>query len=238
MMGRRLCVLIGAWIAVHCTLSNAVAQERPFSIHGKLNFTTGSQLFPKPNSSDAGERAQFFPIEDFFGFGLEVRYRIPETNLALGISADYIRATAAQSIAVASARAIPVEDGYRVIPVELTGYFLIPISGPEFSIYMGGGGGAYFGRRIYRYANVEAEPINQGHGFGIHVLGGVGYHFMGRLSVSAEMKFRDLQFESSNAFRISEVVHDNTVIRLPTAPFTSRVHTDGVVFQISTAISF
>lgn len=238
MTGRRLCILIGTWAVVVCASAAVVAQDMPWSIHAKGNFTTGSQLFPKPNSSDPGERAQYFPIEEFFGVGFEVRYQIPATDLAIGVSTDYIRATTTQSVTVTSARPIPVEDGYRVIPVELTGYFLIPVSGPEISVYMGGGAGAYFGRRIYRYAGVEADPVDQGHGFGIHVLGGVAYRFAGRFSVSAEMKFRDLQFESSNAFRVSEVVHDNTVIHLPRTPFTSRVHTDGVIFQIGASISF
>jgi hypothetical protein len=213
-------------------------QEKTFSVVLKGNFTTGSQLFPNPNSRDAFERNQFFPIEDFFGFGAELKYHIPETNIALGLSADYIRTTTLRTILRSPTVLIPEEDGYRVIPVELTGYFHIPVAGPTFGVYMGGGGGAYFGRRIYRFANVEAASVNEGHGFGIHVLGGLTYHFTERFSVEAEMKFRDLQFESSNAFSVSRIAYRTTLITVSTEPFESRVHTDGVLFQVGAAVSF
>jgi hypothetical protein len=190
----------------------ARGQEKMFSVVVKGNFTTGSQLFPNPNSGDVFERSRFLPIEDFFGFGVELKYHIPETNIALGVSADYIRPTTLRT----SFSRVDTVHGYRVLPVELTGYFHIPVAGPTFGVYMGGGGGAYFGRRIHRIADVEAEPVDEGHGFGIHVLGGLTYHFTEWFSLNAEMKFRDLQFESSNV----------------------RVHTDGIIFQVGAAVSF
>lgn len=216
----------------------ARGQEKMFSVVVKGNFTTGSQLFPNPNSGDALERNQFFPIEDFFGFGVELKYHIPETNIALGLSADYIRTTTLRLIFRSPTVAVPEEDGYRVLPVELTGYFHIPVAGPTFGIYMGGGGGAYFGRRIYRIADVEADPVDEGHGFGIHVLGGLSYHFTEWFSLNAEMKFRDLQFESSNAFSVSRIPYRGTFINVSTEPFESRVHTDGILFQVGAAVSF
>jgi hypothetical protein len=213
------------------------AEDRSFSVVPKGNFTTGSQLFPFPNSSNPFDRASFIAIEDFFGVGLEVKYQIPETNIALGISADYIRTTTSFTKRPSLSLTIPVEDGYRVIPVEFTAYFLIPVSGPTWGVYMGGGMGAYFGNRIYRYANVEARSTDIGHGFGIHVLGGVSYRITEWFSVNAEMKFRDLQFRTSNAFAASETVFQNRVITL-SQPGESRVHTDGMIFQIGTAFSF
>jgi len=214
----------------------AVAQERLWSVAVKGNFTTGSQLFPKSNSSSSVERASYFPIQGIPGFGVEIQYRIPESSLALGFSADYIRGTVTQQIR--GAVAVPVEDGYRVIPVEFTGYFLIPLSGPTFGVYMGGGGGVYFGRRVYRIAGVEALPIDQGHGFGIHVLGGVSYRLNEWFSLNGEMKFRDVQFESVNAFNVSQVVYEGRVVSLNRELQHSRIHTDGMVFQLGAAFSF
>ncbi|MBI4536117.1 MAG: hypothetical protein HY708_07550 [Ignavibacteriae bacterium] len=236
MMGRAGAVvasvlLTGGFATLH-------AQERPFTIAFKGNVTTGSQLFPNPNSADPLERAQFFPLTGIFGYSVEARYQIPETDIAIGLSADYVRTTEPQSIRLSSTRSVPVEDGYRVIPVEVTAYFILPISGPTFGIFMGGGGGAYFGRRIYKIGGVEAVPIDQGHGFGIHVLGGLSYRISELVSIIGEMKFRDLQFEASNAFSTPTVTFENTVINVSQEPFTSRIHTDGIVFQLGAAISF
>lgn len=216
--------------------TGALGQERLFTVGFKGSFTTGSQLFPTPKSSDAVDRSAFFPIEDVFGLGAEVRYTIPQTQLAVGISVDYIRATIQQQIIVGSSR-IPVEDGYRVIPIEFTGYFYIPVSGPTFGVYMGGGGGVYLGRRIYRIGGVDSVPIDQGHGFGIHVLGGVLYRLTERFALEAEMKFRDVQFDAVNAFSASEIVYGSTIVNVGREPIPSRIHTDGVVFQLGVAFS-
>ncbi len=216
----------------------ARAEDKPFSIAVKGSLTTTSQLFPNPNSPDEVQRAQFFSLKDIWGIGVEVRYRFPETDLALAISADYLRTTQGSAIRLSGNRHIPVEDGYRVVPVELTGYFLIPISGETIGVYMGGGGGAYFGRRIYRIGNVEASSIDQGVGFGIHVMSGVSYRFNDMMSVVAEMKFRDLQFNSTNQFSSPTIHYGSTVVPVNTQPFESRVHTDGIVFQLGIVLAF
>ncbi len=214
------------------------AEGRYFSIAVKGSLTTTSQLFPNPNSPDEVQRAQFISLKDIWGIGVEVRYRFPETDLALALSADYLRTTQRSSIRLSGNRTIPVDDGYRVIPVELTGYFLIPLSGETIGVYMGGGGGAYFGRRVYRIGSVEAPSTNHGVGFGIHVLSGVSYRFTDMISAVAEMKFRDLQFTSVNQFSSSTIRYGSTVVPVSTLPFESRVHTDGIVFQLGIVIAF
>ena len=235
-MGRRVFVIASSLMLLLGLPSIAPAQEHPFSFSIKGNLTTGSQLFPNPDSPDDFQRAEYFSIEDFFGYGMELKYQIPETNLAIGFSTDYIRTATFQSIVRESV--IPVKDGYRVIPIELTGYFIIPVSGPTLGIYMGGGGGAYFGRRIYQIAGAEAQTTDQGHGFGIHVLGGISYRFTEWFSLCGEMKFRDLQFKTSNQFSQKQVLYHGSVVSLPQDPFAARVHTDGVIFQLGASVSF
>ncbi|MBI5470914.1 MAG: hypothetical protein HY961_01070 [Ignavibacteriae bacterium] len=212
------------------------AEEKRFALVLKGSLTTGSQLFPKPTSASEIERAQFFSMKDILGYGAELRYRFPESNLAVGISADYIRATEARSFRVSGVE-IPIDDGYRVIPIELTGYFLIPISGETFGVYIGGGAGMYLGRRIYRVADVEAPSTDQGRGFGIHVLSGLSYRFTEMFSLTAELKFRDLQFNSVNHFSSTQIRYRSTVINL-SDPGESRVHTDGMIIQLGAVIEF
>lgn len=206
------------------------ADAKQFSLIFKGSLTTLSQLFENPNSPDEFQRSQFFSIKDTWGYGVELRYRFPETDLAIALSADYLRATQSKG------NNPPKEDGYRVIPVELTGYFVIPFSGETIGVYIGGGGGAYFGRRIYRIADTEAPAIDQGAGYGIHVLSGISYRFTEILSLNAEMKFRDLQFNSVNKFQKSRALSGSTFVDLPAGALESRVHTNGVIFQLGVVV--
>ncbi len=230
-------ILIVLAVGVVLSVTSAFSQESSFSISFKGSLTTGSQLFPNPNSPDEARRAQFFSLENIWGYGVEVRYRFPESDLAIALSTDYLRKTTGSSIRTATS-VVPVTDGYRVIPLELTGYFLIPISGETFTIFMGGGVGTYIGRRIYRVGDVEAQTVDQGSGFGIHVLSGVGYRVYGPFSIVAEMKFRDLQFNSVNRFQSAQVQYGGTFVNVGTQPFESRVHTDGVIFQLGAMIEW
>lgn len=232
-MGRASCGLI---VALMLMVADAPAQETSWSIGINANFTTGSQLFPNANAGSAMERARYFPIEDIPGIGLDLRYRFPETYLSLGLSADYISASVKGRLA--GSVSAPVEDGYRVIPVELTGYFLIPLSGSTFGIYMGGGGGIYFGRRTFSIAGVEAVPLGNARGYGIHVLGGVRYRLTEWFSLNGEMKFRDVQFQAVNAFQVSYITYEGSAITVGRDPIKSRVHTDGMVFQVGAAFTF
>lgn len=218
---------------VFASLSQSRAAEgKNFSVSLKGSLTTGSQLFPNPNSSNDSLRAAFFSLKDIWGYGIEVRYRFPETDLAIALSVDYLRTTQSRL-----RDKIPEDDGYRVIPVELTGYFTIPLSGETIGVYMGGGAGAYFGRRIHRFANADAPSIDQGVGFGIHVLSGLSYRFNEFFSLNAEMKFRDLQFNSVNQFSTPKLQYGPTLVDAPTTkPFESRVHTDGIIFQLGVVL--
>lgn len=236
-MAARTISLLWLCAVCACGSQHLRAEERLFSIGFKGNFTTGSQLFPHPDATDQFQRSEYLSIEDFFGAGIEVKYFFPETNLAIGLSADYIRTTTSYTKPLSTTERLPVEDGYRVIPIEITGYFQIPVSGPTFGVYMGGGAGAYFGRRIYREGNTDAPPVDEGHGFGIHVLGGLSYQFTEWFGLNAEMKFRDLQFEASNRFQSSQIIYNGRLIPV-SGPGAARVHTDGIVFQIGTVIRF
>jgi hypothetical protein len=230
------------WLVLPCallTLAAAASQagDKGLSILLKGNMTTSSQLFLNPDAADIVAQTQSLALTDFFGVGAEVKYRIPETSVAVGISADYIRARVTSSISAFPRRSIPTEDGYTVIPVEVTGYFIIPFSGEKFGVYMGGGSGMYFGYRTYRLGDTEAPVVSTKPGFGIHVLGGVSFRFWGPLEAVFEMKFRDLQFESENAFPASPVRYNGTVVNVSTKPFKSRTQTDGIVFQLALSFS-
>ncbi len=207
-------------------------EEKSFMLILKGSLTTSSQIYTNPDAPDPIDRSQYTPLKDSFGYGLELNYRIPETNIAVSLSADYIDATTSASIL----RIVPVTDGYTVIPVELTGYFIIPLSGPTFGIFMGGGAGLYFGERHYQIGGVDAPAVSRTPGFGIHVLGGISYRFNEWFSLVGEMKFRDVQFSSRNSFGVSDIVYQGVLVH-PAPPGDANIHTDGVIFQLGAAFN-
>jgi hypothetical protein len=212
-------------------------QDGGISIILKGNYTTSSEIFPNPNASDAFSRSQSFLVEGTFGYGVEVKYRIPQSLVAIGASVEYLRASLDRNVGVAFRQGLEVQDGYRVLPIELTGYFIIPFSTRTVQVFIGGGAGMYIGHRTLTMAGVEAATVDSEPGYGIHVVAGLSYGLNDWFSVTGEMKFRDLQFTSTNVFPVPRINYGGAVLSVNTDPFESKIHTDGVVFQIGAAFT-
>jgi opacity protein-like surface antigen len=212
--------------------------ENSISVIAKGHLTTGSHLFPTPNSPDPFARARTVEFTSFFGLGLEVKYRFPGSNVSIGLSTDYIKCTEARSIMASGRVTVPTENGFEVFPVEVTGYFNIPVTGGRFAVFIGGGVGMYFGSRDSSLAGVSAKSSSGKPGYGIHVLGGISFQFTPFFSLSAEMKFRDAQFETTNTFEQDRITYHDLVVPVSRTPFVSSVHVDGMVLQLGVAVSF
>jgi hypothetical protein len=214
-----------------------VGQDQEFTLVLRGTYTTEGQIYPNPTSTDPFSRSLSYFIDEGFGAGAELIYRFGGTNLAFGVSVEVVTGLTERTMPVSGGRGIPVEDGYRAIPLEITGYFIIPASGRYFRIYMGGGGGTYIGRRIYRLAGAEAPAVATQPGYGIHAIAGAAYRFTEWFSVHGELKFRDLQFESTNRFTVSQIRYEGIVINVPDRAFESSVHVDGMTFQLGIAFT-
>jgi len=195
------------------------------SLFGTL--TTSSKLFPNRNAVDDFTRGAYSPIDAVFSIGADVRGDIPALGLRVGVSSEYISSSVAGSVPN-SGGTIPIEDGYRAVPVELSGYFRIPVGGESVDFYMGGGGGLYFGARRYVYAGVEPETISNPVNFGIHVLSGVEFLLSGRVGLRTELKFRNVQLETSQRFTRPSTVFNDTTVPLPQETLNSRIQIDGM----------
>jgi hypothetical protein len=237
-----------AWIGLLLlgTAGQTQAQEDPVrdrlvSVILKGNFTTGSQITPNPATADplllAQPDAGKFTLDSYFGYGIELRYRFRETNVAIGLSSDYIQTSTDRPFVPINGSAIPAHDALTMIPVELTGYFILPASTRVFGVFMGGGVGAYFGSHTFSVGNTTANAVSMKPGFGIHVLGGVSFRFNDWFSLMAEMKFRDLQFESVNAFSGKRIRYNGMLVTIP-QQLDESIHADGMVLQLGAAINF
>ena len=83
-------VVITGFLAVSPVVS--FAGDGPFTVFVRGNVTTSSLLYIHPDSHDPVTRGESVEFTSFFGTGAELRYRLPESNVAIGLSADYIRA--------------------------------------------------------------------------------------------------------------------------------------------------
>ena len=230
--------LLLTMVVCSCPFVYGTAQERAFSVVLKGTLSTLGHLYPDANATDPIVRSRSTSFTDFFGYGAEVRYRIPGSMLSVGLAADRIVSSQVQDVRVGAGRTVPEEDGYWIIPVEVTGYFHIPITDGAFGVFMGGGAGVYFGERQYAYAGATAPTTVVRPGYGIHVLGGVDYRFTEAFALSVELKFRDAQFTATNAFTTPSVRYGATQVTLPARPLESRIHSDGMVIQLGAAYSF
>lgn len=216
---------------------SAQSQETAYSVSVNGNFTISSRLFYNIDARDEFSRGQYISLEDIFGFGMDVRRTIDDTRIVIGISAEYLSTHEANSVRYANTR-IPIEDGYWTVPVELSSYFIIPFSSDVARLYIGGGLGVYFGERQYAVAEERADIVDSQMGIGIHVVTGFEYSLSRWLALKSEIKFRDLQFESTHAFSKSSTVYNGVIVPLQQEPSRSRVNVDGMLIDAGVVIRF
>lgn len=208
-----------------------------FSVAAFGAVTTASKLFANPNARDEILRGTYTPIDPVFGAGVDARIDVAALGLRFGLGAEYLAGTVSSS-APNTSPGIPVEDGYTAIPVELTAYFSIPVGGENVDFYLGGGMGAYLGERKYSYAGVDAETIDRNVQAGIHVLTGVEIAVAGAVALRSEIKFRNIQIETTQQFPAPSTVYEGVTVPLPREPFTSRVQVDGMNLTIGVVVRF
>lgn len=232
------CIRIAAFSLLVLVLNVSRAQERTNSVELFGTFIGSSKLFHHPEDSDELVRSQFLPLNDIFSAGVDVRHIIEDLRIQVGVSVEYISKTDVISIPLSSSGSVPVRDGFTAIPVELSGYFFIPLGDEKLRFYMGGGGGAYFGTRRYTFAGAEAVPVERNIGYGIHVLSGAQYALGEAVSLRSELKFRDVQFETTNRFEQLSATYLGRTILLDQTPLRSRINIDGMTLTLGLVFRF
>jgi opacity protein-like surface antigen len=233
---RQYCAVI--ILAFLLPVSCAFSQEQLYSVSFFGSYTTSSKLYYDPNDPNDILRAQNLPIERILGYGFDIRRSFEESGIQIGLSVERIAKTEIIYQPIDASSVIPVYDGYVAIPVELTGYFIIPFSNETAQMYMGGGGGAYWGVRQYEMGGVTARVVERSTGFGIHVLSGFQYNFCSTIAIRCEVKFRDVQFKSTNQFNSSIGLSGARTVTLSSQPFDSRISIDGMGLAIGLAYRF
>ncbi|HSR17808.1 MAG TPA: hypothetical protein VLM39_06915 [Ignavibacteriaceae bacterium] len=212
-----------------------------FSIGLSAVYTTSAKVYLNPNSSDLILRNNSFPLEDIFNPGLDFRYRLTDP-LILGFNIEYIKKTELGKNLTVLSRGntlqITVEDGFRLIPLELSLYYQLPFSTEFFKFLIGGGAGYYFGDQVRKFGDIEVKNVSRKTAFGIHVIISMDYLVLHNFSLRTEMKFRDPQFTVKSAYTKNETVYNGREINLPQSSFDSKINLDGVTFILGAAFHF
>ena len=212
-----------------------------FSFGVNTLFTTTSKVFLFPNSSDEILRNTSNHIDNIFDYGVEFRYRFSE-DIILGLNVEYMRATQTGTNITGfignSTVALNAEDGFEVIPVELSVYYVLPFSTDNFKFLMGGGGAVYFGNHIRKVGTVEVNNFSRDFAYGVHVSISMQYLVRPHISIQAGLKFRDPDFRVTSQYTSKSVSIGGRIITFPQSKFDSRINVDGVTFMLGLYYDF
>ena len=214
---------------------------KDFSLGAYGFYTTSASIFLNPNASDIVLRNSSFDIEDIFNPGVDIRFRVSEP-LILGLSVEYMNITEkVPNLNVflgGSIVTIDVEDGFKLIPIEFTAYYLLPFSTVGFKFLMGGGLGYYNGEFIRKIGDADLTSVQEENAIGIHVSVSMDYLPINNVAVRFQMKFRDPQFTVTSQYNQTEVEYQGHIIILPEESFDTKINVDGITFMLGAAFQF
>lgn len=210
---------------------------RPISLSVNAVYTTTAKMYLNPNSSDIVLRNNYFLLEDIISPAVDIRYRLTEP-LIIGLNVEYMNKTDFGSRLRVDIGVVEIEEGFNLIPIELSLYYILPFSTEKFKFLMGGGGGYYIGEHIRKFGDAEIESIEKQKAYGIHVSISMEYLLKENIGIRTEMKFRDPQFNLTNKYSGREVNYKGETVNLLQDQFDSKVNVDGVTFVLGLTFNF
>lgn len=235
---KKLNLLFIIILSIPLNEANAQHGDTGLSFSVNYNLTTDAKLFLQPKASDPVLAYLHSPLEDIWGFSVNIRYSVFD-EIFLGINAGFIKETfSTADFGIAGPTILEIvsaEEGFELIPVEFDVFYLFPFSNDDFKFYIGAGAGAYFGNHIRNFSDVSSETIEQPFSVGVHVLTGIEYMIFDYLSARFEMKFRDPEIEMKNRYTKLEFEYEGRNYRINNEIFHSKVNLDGTLFQLGIA---
>ncbi len=195
------------------------------------NYTNTSKLFLQPKSSDLIVRTAYNELEDIYSFSTEIRFQIFE-SLYTGLWLEKMEKTFINKNFNLGSISIDINDGYRIIPLELSLYYYLPFSTNNFKFYMGGGFGFYFGKSLRQFENITALNDGVNLGYGIQVSATMEYLIYDFIFFRTQMRFRDPEIELSSKYSSNSFLYKNRTYYIHSQKFTTKVNVDGITFSI------
>lgn len=226
-------------ILVATTLTYTQYNGYDFSVSSSLVYTTSAEIFLNPNSIDPVIRNSSFQINDVLNPALDIRFRLSEP-LVLGLNAEYMNSNkTGRNLRVLEGNnelRLETTDGFQLIPIETSIYYLLPFSIENLKFLMGGGAGIYFGHFTRKFGDTEISTLENQVAFGIQVSISMEYLPLENVGLRFEMKFRDPEFKSRNKYNKNVINYNGAEITLLQDTFDTKVNVDGVTFLLGAAI--
>jgi hypothetical protein len=234
---RRVLPSIVAIVVLAGTLP-AQTSENIFSIAIRGTYTTSSKIFDNPDSPSSDLQGQYVALDNIYGPGVELRINIPGQSVALTVSAEYLSKQDEEAQLVgftAPPRRLSVKEGFKLIPIEVGASVPIPLGTEGMRLSIGGGVGAYIGKRVLNVAGADAPQQNRPVSYGIHVETNFDYLVLPHIFARAEMRFRDPEFTTESKFEQKATLSNGVLIQLPQEPFRARINVNGITFGLGLA---
>src|SRR5260221_12571994 len=213
----RIAVLTFA-VSVNFACINAYSQKtendisfynpnKKFSVSVYGSFISSSQLQNNPKSSDPIEKNAMTSLKGGIGYGAELNFKpvIGNLDLTFFISTEYFSAQKNDLYfrfeKYTLSAIVNVAESFHMVPLELGVKWDLPVSSNRLKVYIGGGGGLYFGDRT-RTVNYNAVSYTtyKKPNFSLNILSGVDYFIEKNISANFEVKFREASFDVESRF--------------------------------------
>ena len=204
--------------------------NRRFSISVYGDYISSAELQPNPNSLDPIERDATIDINGTYGFGAELNYQpsINHLDLIFYVSSEYMKFIQNDlGMILNDSTDVSVGEQFTIVPIEFGVKWHLPVSSDYWKIYIGGGGGLYFGKETKTVLNLQSSLISSKPDFSLNILSGIDYFFDKNLSANFELKFREAAFDSKSRFPTDILYVNGTQFQLQN-PFYSKFIADGV----------
>jgi len=219
----------------------AAAQDSDWiaSLSLRASYTSSSKLFLNPNALSSELRAQHDVLKDVLGAGLEIRFKGRESDFFLALTADALTSERQSTQLTANTtppQILPYEDGFLIVPVELSANVYVPLGSEKVRLSMGGGAGAYYAERLLKLGDTRAPSTTFSVGYGIHVRSNFEYRLFSGTFLFFEMRFRDPEVEVINRFPEEGVNYRGVRYPQSAHDIKSKINVDGIGFVLGVTI--
>jgi opacity protein-like surface antigen len=204
-------------------------------------YVSSAELQNNLGSSVSFLRDASIELKGGYGYGAELNYNpgINNFDVVFYLSSEYLKVKDdglllrfENDSATSSVR---FTEEYNMLPLEAGLKWNLPVSTERFKIYIGGGGGVYFGNRTRTVGPYKSSAISRNAGFSMNVLAGIEYFVQRNLSLDFEFKFREATFDSKDKFDVDYITIGGNVYSMDN-PLYSRILVDGT--RISAGIKY
>lgn len=205
-------------------------------------YTTTAKIYLYPNSENVVQRYAYNGISDIFDYGANLRYRLIE-DLILDLNVEYMEKNNIGDeekflVIGEGIEYLKMNDSFKLIPLELSLYYILPFSGERFKFFMGGGGAAYFGNFSRNAGSINTSVEKRRFAYGIQVGVGFDYLIKDNLAAKFEMKFRDPEFTITSIYNENSGTYGGKQIQILEKQFDTKINVDGVTFAAGLSYQF